>query len=109
MKTRYGWMLRVVAAVLLVAGSIGLSADTAAAQKRTNKLIYQDKVSVSNVKRTFTELVEYLFRSQTFKHGVVLLTGTGVVPDDNFTIQPGDEITIHITNIGTLENLVVEV
>ena len=77
--------------------------------KRYDKLIYQDEIAVSNIKRTFTELVGYLFRSQTFQHGVVLLTGTGVVPDDNFTILPEDEITIHITNIGTLKNLVVEV
>ena len=77
--------------------------------KRYDKLIYQDEISVSNIKRTFTELVEYLFRSQAFHQGVVLLTGTGVVPDDNFSLQPRDKITINITGIGTLENQVVQV
>ena len=77
--------------------------------KRNGKLIYQDEISVSQIKRSFTELVEYLFRSQAFHQGVVLLTGTGVVPDDNFSLQPRDKITINITGIGTLENQVVQV
>ena len=77
--------------------------------KRNDKLIYQDEISVSQIKRSFTELVEYLFRSQAFHQGVVLLTGTGVVPDDNFSLQPRDKITINITGIGTLENQVVQV
>ncbi len=76
---------------------------------RYDKLIYQDEISVSQIKRSFTELVEYLFRSQAFHQGVVLLTGTGVVPDDNFSLQPRDKITINITGIGTLENQVVQV
>ncbi len=77
--------------------------------KRNDKLIYQDEISVSQIKRSFNELVEYLFRSQAFHQGVVLLTGTGVVPDDNFSLQPRDKITINITGIGTLENQVVQV
>ena len=77
--------------------------------KRNDKLIYQDEISVSQIKRSFNELVEYLFRSQAFHHGVVLLTGTGVVPDDNFSLQTRDKITINITGIGTLENQVVQV
>lgn len=77
--------------------------------KRNDKLIYQDEISVSQIKRSFNELVEYLFRSQDFHLGVVLLTGTGVVPDDNFSLQTRDIITINITGIGTLENQVVQV
>ena len=77
--------------------------------KRNDKLIYQDEISVSQIKRSFNELVEYLFRSQAFHQGVVLLTGTGVVPDDDFSLQPRDKITINITGIGTLENQVVQV
>ncbi|HIL69138.1 MAG TPA: 2-hydroxyhepta-2,4-diene-1,7-dioate isomerase, partial [Verrucomicrobia bacterium] len=48
-------------------------------------------------------------RSQSFPSGVVLLTGTGVVPPDDFTLIPGDLIRIEITGIGQLENTVVEV
>jgi 2-dehydro-3-deoxy-D-arabinonate dehydratase len=77
--------------------------------KRKDKLIYHDEISVSQIKRSFTELVEYLFRSQVFHKGAVLLTGTGIVPDNDFTLQPRDKITINITGIGTLENHVVQV
>jgi 2-dehydro-3-deoxy-D-arabinonate dehydratase len=48
----------------------------------------------------------YLWRSQAFARGVVLLTGTGVVPDDSFTLAPKDHITIIISGIGRLENAV---
>jgi len=77
--------------------------------KRDEKLIYQEEISVSRIKRPFNELVEYLFRSQTFHQGVVLLTGTGLVPEDDFSLQIRDKITINISGIGTLENQVVQV
>ena len=67
------------------------------------------ETSVSQIKRTFSELADYLFRSQQFPHGVVLLTGTGVVPADDFTLQPGDVVRIQISGIGTLENPVAVV
>jgi 2-dehydro-3-deoxy-D-arabinonate dehydratase len=54
-------------------------------------------------------LVEYLFRSQKFPNGAILLTGTGVVPPDSFTLQEKDKITILISGIGVLENTVVTV
>jgi 2-dehydro-3-deoxy-D-arabinonate dehydratase len=59
---------------------------------------------VNQIKRQFPELVEYLFRSQTFPHGAVLLTGTGIVPPDGFTLQPDDRVRIAISGIGVLEN-----
>ena len=58
---------------------------------------------------TFGELVEYLFRSQTFPHGAVLLTGAGIVPPDSFTLAAGDRVRITISGIGTLENPVAVV
>ena len=76
---------------------------------RGDATVFQGETSVSKIKRTFGELVEYLFRSQKFPHGAVLLTGTGVVPPDGFTLQPGDNIQIGISGIGMLENSVVEV
>jgi len=76
---------------------------------RGGAAVFQGETSVGKIKRTFGELVEYLFRSQKFPHGAVLLTGTGVVPPDGFTLQPGDKIQINIGGIGTLENSVVEV
>jgi 2-dehydro-3-deoxy-D-arabinonate dehydratase len=58
------------------------------------------------MKRKHTELVEYLFRETSFPNGVYLMTGTGVVPPDHFTLKSGDEIKISIDNIGTLLNIV---
>jgi 2-dehydro-3-deoxy-D-arabinonate dehydratase len=76
---------------------------------RGEQVVFRGDTSVSRIKRTFTELAEYLFRSQTFPHGAVLLTGTGVVPGDDFTLQAGDVIRIDISGIGSLENSVVVV
>lgn len=77
--------------------------------ERGQKTVFEGKTSVANIKRSFEELVSYLFRSQTFPHGAILLTGTGIVPADNFTLAPGDLIRIEIDGIGRLENSVVTV
>jgi 2-dehydro-3-deoxy-D-arabinonate dehydratase len=71
--------------------------------------VFSGATSVDQIKRRFDELIDYLCRSQEFPNGVVLLTGTGVVPGDDFTLQPGDKIAITISGIGTLENEVAEV
>jgi 2-dehydro-3-deoxy-D-arabinonate dehydratase len=65
---------------------------------------FSGETSVGQLKRSFGELGEYLFRSQSFPHGAVLLTGTGVVPTESFTLQSGDEIEIEISGIGRLRN-----
>ena len=57
----------------------------------------------------FGELIEYLFRSQAFPHGAMLLTGAGIVPPDSFTLAAGDRVRITISGIGTLENPVTVV
>jgi 2-dehydro-3-deoxy-D-arabinonate dehydratase len=61
---------------------------------------------LSRMKRKFEELVGWLFRDNSFPDGAWLLTGTGVVPPDDFTLQRGDEIRITIDPIGTLRNFV---
>lgn len=76
---------------------------------RDERLAFRGDTSVGRIKRTFGELAEYLFRSQTFPRGAVLLTGTGVVPQDDFTLQPGDTVRIEISGIGILENSVTVV
>ena len=58
------------------------------------------------MKRTPEELVEFLFRDNSFPRRLLLLTGTGVVPPDDFTLHAGDEIRSPSTPIGTLENVV---
>ena len=73
---------------------------------REGSAVFEGETSIGNIKRTFDELVDYLCRSQTFPSGVMLLTGTGVVPGDDFTLAEGDVIRITISGIGTLENSV---
>ena len=60
------------------------------------------------MKRTPRELVDYLFRDNSFPQGCLLLTGTGIVPPDDFTLAAGDEVAITIEPIGTLVNTVAD-
>ena len=68
--------------------------------------IFFGEVSISRMKRKHTELVEYLFKETSFPFGVYLMTGTGIVPPDDFSLRQGDEIRISIEGIGTLVNTV---
>jgi 2-dehydro-3-deoxy-D-arabinonate dehydratase len=71
---------------------------------RGNDTVFAGDTRVDRIKRRFDELVEYLFRSQTFPRGAMLLTGAGIVPPDSFTLADGDRVRISISGIGTLEN-----
>jgi 2-dehydro-3-deoxy-D-arabinonate dehydratase len=71
--------------------------------------VFAGDTRVSQIKRSFAELVEHLFRSQQFPDGVVLLTGAGIIPPDAFTLAADDRVRITIAGIGTLENTVVVV
>lgn len=71
---------------------------------RQGNLVFSGETSVGQIKRRFEELGEFLFRCQTFPHGAVLLTGTGVVPPDSFTLQVADVIEIEISGVGILRN-----
>jgi len=77
--------------------------------RRHNAMIFEGETSVGQIKRSFVELAEFLFRSQVFPHGAVLLTGTGIVPPDTFTLEADDQVLISISGIGTLHNIVIEV
>jgi 2-dehydro-3-deoxy-D-arabinonate dehydratase len=72
--------------------------------ERGSEAVFSGETSLAEMKRKPEELVEYLFRDQTFPHGCFLLTGTGIVPPDDFTLHSGDEIAISIDGIGTLKN-----
>jgi 2-dehydro-3-deoxy-D-arabinonate dehydratase len=69
---------------------------------------FRGATSVAQMARTFGELIGWLARDNEFPHGAVLLTGTGVVPADDFTLLAGDIVRITISGIGTLENRVVQ-
>jgi 2-dehydro-3-deoxy-D-arabinonate dehydratase len=73
---------------------------------RFGELAFSGTTSLASIKRSFESLVEYLFRDNSFPKGCFLLTGTGIVPPDSFTLQSGDTIRITIDQIGSLENVV---
>ena len=73
---------------------------------RDGTTVFSDKTNLSQLKRSPSTLAEYLFRENTFPNGCFLLTGTGIVPPDDFTLERGDEIQITIPLIGTLHNSV---
>lgn len=71
---------------------------------RAGSTQFSATIRLSEMKRDPRTLVEYLYRDQSFPHGCFLLTGTGIVPPDTFTLQSRDEIRISIGGIGTLVN-----
>jgi 2-dehydro-3-deoxy-D-arabinonate dehydratase len=75
--------------------------------RRDGQSVFAGETSVAQIKRTFSELAGFLFRSQVFAHGAILLSGTGIVPPDAFTLREHDSIEIEISGIGLLQNTVV--
>jgi len=73
---------------------------------RNYTTVFSDKIAISQMKRTPQELVSYVFRECSFPDGCLIMTGTGIVPGSDFTLQSGDEIKITIDNIGRLVNVV---
>ena len=73
---------------------------------RAGQPVFKGSTTLTELKRTFSVLLEYLYRDNSFPNGCFLLTGTGIVPPDEFTLQQQDEISITITGIGTLSNTV---
>jgi 2-dehydro-3-deoxy-D-arabinonate dehydratase len=71
---------------------------------RNGEVAFSDRTSLAALKRDPQELVEYLYREISFPHGAFLMTGTGIVPPDDFSLAHGDIVRISIDNIGTLEN-----
>ena len=70
-------------------------------------VLFEGATSTAKMKRTFPDLVSWLVRDNPVPPGSVLLTGTGLVPPDDFTLLPGHVVSIHVPEIGTLTNPVV--
>jgi 2-dehydro-3-deoxy-D-arabinonate dehydratase len=68
--------------------------------------VFEGSTQVALLRRKPPELVDWLFRAQEFAAGVVLLTGTSIVPGREFTLRGGDEVRIAITGLGELVNTV---
>ena len=77
--------------------------------RRSGRVGFSGRIEVRRIKRRFTQLAEYLFRDNSFPCGCYLMTGTGIVPPDHFTLKGGDEISITIEPIGTLRNTVAPI
>lgn len=73
---------------------------------RARENVFAGSTTLASLKRDPALLVEYLYRESTFPTGCYLLTGTGIVPPDSFTLEHGDEVRISIDEIGTLVNSV---
>ena len=74
--------------------------------ERSGSVVFRGATRLSEMKREPQVLVDYLYRELSFPHGAFLLTGTGIVPPDEFTLHSGDRIRISIGGIGTLANTV---
>ncbi len=88
--------------------ALPISQDTAIILKiyRNDEKVFSGETKLSEMKRELEELVGYLFRETTFDPGVFLMTGTGVVPTNEFTLQVGDVVEIEIPPIGLLRNII---
>jgi 2-dehydro-3-deoxy-D-arabinonate dehydratase len=75
---------------------------------REGERVFEGATSVSEMKRTFDELARALFAELSHPVGAVLLTGTGVVPPDAFTLRDGDRVRIAIEGVGTLEHAIYQ-
>jgi 2-dehydro-3-deoxy-D-arabinonate dehydratase len=73
---------------------------------RNNLKVFEGNIAISQMKRTPEELVSFVYRECSFPNGCFIMTGTGIVPGKDFTLQDGDEIKISIDHIGTLVNVV---
>ncbi len=75
---------------------------------RVGEKVFEEQVCLTKMARSFDDLIGYLGRDNSFRDGVFLLTGTGIVPKDDFTLCAGDVVEIAIDGIGTLVNPVVQ-
>jgi 2-dehydro-3-deoxy-D-arabinonate dehydratase len=92
--------------ILVTSENIPTSTEIQMQILRAGKIVFSGLTALTELKRTFSTLLEYLYRDNGFPNGCFLLTGTGIVPPDEFTLQQQDEIHITITGIGTLINSV---
>ena len=76
--------------------------------RREGREEFRGKTGIDQMARSYENLISWLGRDNSFPHGAFLLTGTGIVPDSSFTLQPNDEVEISIDGIGTLVNPIVQ-
>ena len=94
-------------ALLLADTPIGKSTTIGIVITRGGGVAFTGQTTLAELKRSPEDLARYLFSHLSFPHGAYLMTGTGIVPDDAFTLHSGDTISITIDTLGTLTNYVV--
>ena len=92
--------------ILVVEGPLPKTTKIRLEIRRENKQVFSGEIGIDQIKRQFEDLVSYLYAENSFPNGSMLMTGTGIVPSTDFTLQKGDEIKIEIDGIGTLINTV---
>jgi 2-dehydro-3-deoxy-D-arabinonate dehydratase len=92
--------------ILLSPEPLSKSTTIALQISRSGKTVFSDTTTLAELKRDPKQLAAFLFRDNSFPHGAFLMTGTGIVPGDDFTLASGDTIRIAIEGIGLLENVV---
>lgn len=92
--------------ILVTATPLPSSTEIRLEIHRADRRVFEGSTPLSSMKRDVKTLVEYLYRDNSFANGCFLLTGTGIVPPDSFTLMHGDEIRITIEGIGMLVNVV---
>jgi 2-dehydro-3-deoxy-D-arabinonate dehydratase len=93
-------------AILLSPDPLPRSTSIQLQVERTGSMVFSGATTLAELKRDPKLLAAYLFRDNTFPQGAFLMTGTGIVPGDDFTLSSGDVVRITIDAIGTLENTV---
>lgn len=91
-------------AILVTDDPLPPTTEIALEIRRGNATAFQGETTIDQIKRSLPSLVEFLFRDNSFPAGCYMMTGTGIVPPDGFTLQSGDEVRITIEPIGTLVN-----
>ena len=91
-------------AILVTSSPLPKSTEILIEIDRSERVAFAGCVKLSELKRDPHSLIEFLYRESTFPFGCFLMTGTGIVPPNEFTLQKGDRIRITIEPIGTLEN-----
>lgn len=76
--------------------------------ERAGRIVFEGSTPARRIRRPFSELIDWLFTENEFPQGVLLMTGTGIVPPDEISLADGDQVTISIDGIGTLKNRVVK-
>jgi 2-dehydro-3-deoxy-D-arabinonate dehydratase len=92
--------------ILLTEKPIEAATNITLTIRRNGQIAFKESIAISQMKRTPEELASFVFRECSFPHGCMIMTGTGIVPGNEFTLKSGDEISITIDKIGELVNVV---